>query len=454
MTGMLGRRRNQGPGGKRADELGARRAAGGRKRRALVLLVSGLVLVTILFAVWSIFFVMTHDREEVRLSFLREGEIEESLGLPLVFLEEGTRISAPASGLLIPLAQEGQRLAKDGELALIVAPDKEREALLYKEAEAQYKARLFQVSGFADPTRFQTPRSPADSQLREAIRELINQRSQRNLEALNHQTAGLEDLVRQITPALSLFAGKDDQLEKLAGECQTYLAYLRADPRTVLLRAPLAGEVSYRINDWPQTEEVWAQLKLDPDRVISQLEESARGSGDLGYQLVTQGGDLAILRRFGGLTLASWLSHDHPKAQLIRKGTKLDIRDPESGLELPDCQVEALEENPQGWILRLTCPGARGSLPAEGAYGEVIFVLARTAGLRVSLSSLIDLDPEEGRAGLRRVKGGVTETIRIRLTASDGTFAIIEAEDAGETLSQTDLYVVNPWRIEDGQLIG
>lgn len=451
---MLGRRRDQGPEGKRADELAARRAAGGRKRRALVLLVSGLVLVTLLFAVWSIFFVMTQDREEVRLSFLREGEVEHSMDLPLVFLEEGIRISVPAAGILLPLAQEGQRLAKDGELALIVPPDKEREVLLYKEAAEKYKARLFQISGFADSARFQTARSPADSQLREAIRELISQRSRRNLESLNRQTAVLEDLVSQITPALSLFAEEDDQLDQLAHECQAYLAYLKADPRTVLLRAPLTGEVSFRINDWPRAEEVWPQLKLDPDRVISQLEQTAEGPGDRQYQLVAQGGDLAILRRFGGLTLTSWLSHEDPEAQLIRKGTKLDIRDSESGLELHDCQVETLEESPQGWILRLTCPAAKGPLPAEGVYGEVTFVLARTSGLRVPLSSLTELDLEQGRAGLRRVKGGVTETLKVRVTACDGTFAIIEAEEGEETLSQTDLYVVNPWRIEDGQLIG
>jgi hypothetical protein len=61
---------------------------------------------------------------------------------------------------------------------------------------------------------------------------------------------------------------------------------------------------------------------------------------------------------------------------------------------------------------------------------------------------------EEQTAKLRKIRSAVTETVAVRILAEDGHNALIATlSEEEKALTETDLYVTNPWTAGDGVLI-
>ncbi|HPX92863.1 MAG TPA: hypothetical protein PK646_01455 [Bacillota bacterium] len=451
---VFNNRKRQGGAGQMTDELGVRRAGLERRRRAVHLALALLVIATVSYAVWSILFVLTGRSEAVRLSFIRRGSIDLTASCPLIFLDNGTAVLSPAGGLLVPLLADGQRAAKGETLALIVAPDKEEVAGLFKNSMEKYRARLFVAGGFADPARFQSPRSPADSRLRNAIRALADLGGKPDLRPLG---SSLERIRHEFNGAgleAALFAGEDEELSQYALECEALLEHLKADPRTLILRAPEAGEVHFSMTELPPLDPIWEEMRLEMEAVPLRWVHTRNKQNDRRFMQVSQGEIIAGIRRFSGLKAAFYLDHETAEALSIKKGQRVDLSDPSGGLDLGGCMVERVEKTGPGQLYLLSCDGPACSSPRHAALAEVLLVVGRTSGLRVPVASLLDYDRETQSAGLRRIKGGMTETIEVKVTAADESHALILSKEGEERpLVEADLYVVNPWSIGDGQLI-
>ena len=154
------------------DEVAAQRFARSRRKRIRLLAVAFLVMVTLVFAVWSVVFILTSDKEATRLAFLTRGSGGQTQTVSLAFLGEGQEIMAPGSGILLPLVEEGDRVARDVKIALLVSPNRGDQIQRYGELKEAYYARLFVVSGFDGLVRDPQALSPADSRLREALTAL------------------------------------------------------------------------------------------------------------------------------------------------------------------------------------------------------------------------------------------------------------------------------------------
>lgn len=440
--------------GQVTDELRVKRKLSGRRRRIRSLAIALLVVLTAAYAVWSILFVMTGKGEEVRLAFLRYGTVDRTETCPLIFLDNGTAVMAPSGGLLVPLLEDGQRVAKETELALILPPDKEEEALLYREARAAYNARLLVVSGFADPVRFQSPRSPADSRLRQSIMAMLDLDCLSGTKSLYYKVEAFRQEMQGASSEAALFAGLDEELTRLALECDGLLAFLMADPRTRVIRAPMAGEVCFTGSDLPLLDPVWQEMQRDLQEAALRWTGLPNKRHDGTYNLVVQGERIASIRRFSGMSAAAYLDNQAAGLLALKKGDRIDLSHPETGLYLEGCLVEKAEKIGPGHLYLFACDQVTCSWPRHVAEGSITLIAGQSSGLRVPLASLFDLDQMNLRAGLRCIRGGVTETVEVEILAKDDTHALIQALEGGEKqIREADLYVVNPWSAEDGKLI-
>lgn len=438
------------------DELGARRGLQNRRRRVRYAGLALLILATTAYTVWSIFFVMATEREEARLAFLRVGGVRQVVGCELVPLQAGTEVRAPAGDLLLlPLVEEGGRLAHHAPLALLVPPDLEREAWLYRDAREAFLARQFSLGGLADPSRFQAPLSAADSRLRHAIRDLAYHRS--GLESTGSLGIRADTLRREFQLARvegGLDGMADGELARLAAECESLIVYLKADPRTLTLRAPITGEVHFGGGGWPDEENVRRALKEQTDNGAGGLNLEVPEWPDCRYERVSQGELIATVRRFGGWPALARLDLESIGALSLRKGSRLSLNSPSGTWPDVSCRVEKLEESDAGWLVLLFCEGASPPISGSALMKEVALVSRQATGLRVPVASLIDYERESGKAGLRLVSGGMTRTVEVQVTASDGAHALITTPEGREPrFGEADLYVVNPWTVGDHQLI-
>ncbi|HZK41466.1 MAG TPA: hypothetical protein VFD14_00700 [Clostridia bacterium] len=430
------------------DEVAAQRFARSRRKRVRLLAVAFLVMVTLVFAIWSVVFILTSDKEATRLAFLTRGSVGQTQTVSLAFLGEGQEMMAPGSGILLPLVEEGDRVARDVKIALLVSPDRGDQIQRYGELKEAYYARLFVVSGFADLARHPQALSPADSRLREALTALAGA-------ADSGEMAGalqaFDFLFPRSRAEAALFVGQDAQLDQLASEIEALRALFESDAGTIVLRAPLTGLVSFVVPPFPSHYEA---IKEDPPRHMEALASQAYQPKDSRYQMVQAGGIVASVQRFSGRSLVAFLPVQQAEDLDLRRGSKINLLREVDGLDWQACELTSLDRLEAGYLLKLSYEDWSGYQPGSLAFQDVQLQLADQKGLRLPLTSLMDLDLDRGKARLMKVTGGVTTGLEVRILASDGRYAIIEAvEGAGRPLSESDLYVVNPWTTEEGQLI-
>lgn len=443
MTRNRDRRQTSGP-----DELGVRRSQSRRRKRFRLLAVTVLVLLTLVFAIWSVVYILTSEEEATRLSFLTKGSVDRSLAVSLIFIEEGVPITSPGSGILLPLVDEGDRVARDVEIALLVPLDKEAQVQRYKETKEAYNARLLVVRGFADLSRNPLALSPADSRLRESITGVTRAQGS---EAMTRALGIFRYRLPLAQSEAGLFRREDAQLDQLASDLSDLVNLIRADDRTRVVRAPLTGLVTFPV---PDSLTAYADVKETPLSLVTALATSPWITRDSRYQRVEAAEVLALVNRFSGRTLAVYVPEPDEEDLTLRVAGKLDLVEEAQGLDLQGCEISRLDRLDQGLLICLNYEDWSGYQPAYAALEEVNLLLPGQEGLRLALTSLMDLDLERGEARLMKVSGGLTESIEVRILASDDRYAIIEAgEGAERDLNEADLYVVNPWTTEEGLLI-
>lgn len=121
---------------------------------------------------------------------------------------------------------------------------------------------------------------------------------------------------------------------------------------------------------------------------------------------------------------------------------------------LKNLEVTRVREEATGDWLWVSSDEWTGYQPLTAAIEGATLIASTVKGLSVPLRSLMDVDFEARTATLRKIKGGVTETVTVDIVAHDGRVAIIASpEGESRPLTEADLFVTNPWTAGDGVLI-
>ena len=433
----------------RVDELSKKRRSLQAKRHLRLLLIAALVLVTIASSVWLIVLIMTADREAPRLQFLQKAEMEEKESVFVIFIDDAVTVTSPDHGIFLPLLEEGERVAKDALVGLILPYDREQDATRYRALDQSVREGYFVLSGVADTTRHPQPIAPVDGRLRAAILAMTQLAVQDTGEALRQ----FDHAFLEAQSQASLFARADERQQALIGERDRLLDDLLADGRVVALRAHMTGELSFHpFSPIHEFDPVWGEYGDDPERAIAQLMGMTVEGEDRRYAKVSAGEPLLSLRRFSGRSMILW----HPttdKGGAIQKGSRVMLSLPGTS-RLKNLEVTRVREEATGDWLWVSSDEWTGYQPLTAAIEGATLIASTVKGLSVPLRSLMDVDFEARTATLRKIKGGVTETVTVDIVAHDGRVAIIASpEGESRPLTEADLFVTNPWTAGDGVLI-
>ncbi len=240
----------------RVDELAKKRRSLQAKRHLRLLFIAALVLVTVASSVWLIVLIMTVDREAPRLRFLQKAEMEEKESVFVIFIDDAVTVTSPDHGIFLPLLEEGERVAKDALVGLILPYDREQDATRYRALDQSVREGYFVLSGFADTTRHPQAIAPVDGRLRAAILAMTQLAVQDTGAALRQFDHAFLDARSQA----SLFARADERQQALIGERDRLLDDLLADGRVVALRAHMTGELSFHpFSPIQEVDPVWGE---------------------------------------------------------------------------------------------------------------------------------------------------------------------------------------------------
>ncbi|NLA71380.1 MAG: hypothetical protein GX850_02975 [Clostridiaceae bacterium] len=437
------------------DELSARRQVKRKKNSLRLAAMITLVLVTISFTVWSIMFILARDHEESRLSFLTSQTVGVPISSSIAILSDSTIVIAPSGGLLLPLVDEGSRVAKEGRYALIVPIEREDDVRRYRELKDTYRARLFAASGFADVNRYPLPLSPGDSLLREAIPAVSRSGGADESLDLKHSMRKLRFAFQRALTDAESFAKPVEELGSFGHECDSLLSSLESDANTRTLRAPVTCQVSFVLASSASAHdaEYWEWIP-NPLSAIDQLINDPLIAEVLSYCQVETGQTVATLSKFSEQSVMAFISTDDLGSQSIKKGDRVDLYHRGEALAMKNCLVTRIISEDEIQRVFVTCEALPEHILHRSAMKDVSFIARNVKGLCVPLRSLANVSPDSQTAELMRIAGGVTQTITVNVLGMDERYAVIESQDTEtRALSEADLYVVNPWTISDGKLI-
>ncbi|HZK28766.1 MAG TPA: hypothetical protein VFD19_00950, partial [Clostridia bacterium] len=405
--------------------------------------------------VWSVVFILARTEEEPRLAFLTSETVEVRIPASIAILSDAIMMEAPVGGLLLPLVEEGARVAKDGPFALIVPSAREDDVRRYHDLKETHKARLFMVSGFADLAGYPLPLSPSDSLLRESLAAVGRSRGTDQLFALQQSMRSLRYSFGRALSDAELFAAQDTQLASLSRELDGLLASLESDVNTQTLRAPISCGVNFvfapslAVHD----AEHW-EWEPNPQKVIDQLANDSSIAGDVRYAQVAAGQRIVVLRKFSAQSLMAFVANNQADGQSLRKGDRVDLYHDQETVLSRKCLVTRIVEEDGLQRVFLLCDALPEHILHRSVMQDVSLVALRVTGLRVPLRSLMNMNADTKTADFMRITGGVTQRIRVNVLALDDRYAVIGSLDSDTSpLREADLYVVNPWTIGDGKLI-
>lgn len=438
------------------DQFQDQRKKRDKRHRANLLAMVVLVVVTVAFTIWSLIFILARHQETTRLAFITKKMVEESTACSVVFINRNEELLAPADGILVPLVQEGDRVAKGTPIALVVHATSAEEVKRYIQANDACDARKMILVGLSNTVEETLPKTRSDSLMREAISTLNRSRIIGDLSELQRSSKLLGDAIAQYRSEPLKGMEQDETLKELLRERDRLLERLEASvAQNGVLTAPIPGTVSYysSIAEEIKDESYWKD-EPDPLAAIERLSDSSLQPVDSRQTIVKANAPVATISNASSNTIIAITPHNPDEENRPDRGDSIDLILSEEDGRIDRCRISRVVRGEHLDRLFLSAPIGLEPASRQTVFRHASMSAKRTTGLSVPIRSLIDFNLETGIAKLKKITGGVTETISVKIVAVDGTYAIIENLVEGNTpLKEADLFVVNPWTIGEGVLI-
>lgn len=414
---------------------------------------SVLVVLTVAFTIWALVYIMARGSETTRLAFIMKKKIEKTVPCSVAFIDQCDTIRAPAQGILVPLVEEGTRVAKGDRVAMIVPAGHEEEVGKFLAANESYYTRRSILAGLKNVTEDALPKTRSDSLMREAILSLSRVSIVGDLSAF-------QSAMRHLRKAQIEYRGEslqvdgDTELTELRRERDRLLDHLETFAvKGGFLAAPSPGTVSFYVSrsDEVSDENKWREI-ADPKAEIERLAAPSSQPTDSRQNLVAADMPVARVSNVAANTMVAVIPHDPDEETRLKRGDTVDLI-VSSDLRLDRCRVTGVRQGEEVDAIFLTAPAVLELSMRLTAVTDALMTVESLTGPAVPVRSLIDYCDDALTARLKKVEKGVTKTIAVRVLICDGTYAVIEHPEGLEPLREAELYVVNPWTIGEGLLI-
>jgi multidrug efflux pump subunit AcrA (membrane-fusion protein) len=516
------------------DEFSLQRSLQQRKRRIRLFAIITLVVLALIFSIWTLSLVFYPKKETPRMSFFRREWVMESVSCHIARIDNGSEIKASKSGILVPFVRERQSVAA-GDLIGLIAPESLSSQIdAYRQARDQVDQASYIASEIGNRKKTGVPMLPGDSLMRAAYRDLTKTHRRGKLYTYQDALSGLDKAYNRSVLEYISTGTPNESVTSLERMCTDMEATLqRSVNPDALLFAEQAGVVQFEFvpdtYDWDDND--WLRC-ADPAAQIEKIVSNSKYAVSSAYQSVAKGASIGSIDDFGSGRFTALIT-DPVDVVLKRKADDLmALYIPETDTLLQNLRIIKAEKNKERAQFILTYSSTQAPMMCL-ANTEAQLVLSRARGWVVPIRSLFNLsyeqregidvlinptsteddgvDPEikstkngaiattttdaiadadttvahenptnlsKGESieksvnepidpytvqsgeyyGLKMISGGRVYSIRVRVVASDGHFAVIESIEPTESAlplpDERSLYVVNPWTIEEGELIG
>ncbi|MEA4888469.1 MAG: HlyD family efflux transporter periplasmic adaptor subunit [Clostridiaceae bacterium] len=417
----------------------------GRSRAAsLAILVMLIMLVTFV----AIILVMKQSKPRPRFVFLQQGELMHNIDSVGLIARDEAVFNAPADGILKPLTTEGSRVSKSQKLALIIPEGKEEDLKSLQKCENDMIDLQNELMSHGKGAGAKAIYDESAASLAAVINLVRSDASKGSLANLNAYEASLSVIMEQRTSKLMNIDFEDSRLVELKQTQKTLEQSLGLDAGTLICQKP--GLVSFKLDG------LEGILTLDAAASITAADYQKYIQDSNAVLTVSQtvAKDSPVLRIASNLYqyLIFLLPNTSPAGFIVDQFYSINV--PNDGITIENCRVIRSEASGTDALVvfrtdrKVEWLSDRRLIQAE-------LTLSSTTGLKVPLTSLIDFDETAGQSSIMIVINGYTRICKVTVKDHDRESAIIEPIDT-ETYkpSESNILVVNPDSIEEGEFIG
>jgi len=515
------------------DEFSLQRSLQQRKRRFRLFAIVTLVILTLIFSIWTLSIVFYPKKETPRMSFFRREWVVDSVTCSIARIDNGSEIKATETGIFVPFIRERQSVAA-GDLIGLIAPQSLSEQIdTYRQARDRVDQASYLASEIGYRKKAGVPISPGDSLMRAAYRDLTKSVRRGNLSTYLNALRSLDKAFNRSVIEYVSTGTQNESVTELERVCVDMEATLRRIVKpNALLFAERAGVVQFDYvpdsygwedNDWFRCD--------DPAVQIEKIVASSKTAVNSAYQTVHKGSSIGSIDDFGSghftavITdpVSEVLKHKAddimalyiPETDTLFQNLRIvkAAKDKElaqfilsySSNQAPmmcvaDTEAQLVLSRARGWVVpnrslfnlsyeqlegvdalinpsstedgieseMTSSANGTASTTSIDATDDVGATVVHDISTNPSMATSADkgvvepIDPYDvqsgGYFGLKMVSGGRVYSIRVRVVATNGQFAVIESIEPKESAlplpDERSLYVVNPWTIEEGELIG
>lgn len=419
-----------------------------RKARNRAASLAMLVMLIMLVTVVAIILVMRQTRPRPRFLFIQTGEVVHQVASTGLIVRDEQVFTAPDDGTIKPLASEGSRVAKGQKLAMVIRSGKEDDLADLQKIERDIIDLQNELMNHGKGAGAQAIYDESAASLATVINLVRSDISRGTLANLNAYEASLSVILDQRTARLMKVDFDDARLTSLQQTQQALEQQLGLDSGTLVCEKP--GIVSFKLDGLEDDLSILGATALTADdyrRLTKDTPPSAAVGGS-----VAKGSP--VLRIASNLyqVLIFLLPDTDSSTFVINDVHTVNI--PADGMTIDNCQVLRSVADGTGTLVVFKTDHKVEWL-ADRRLVQAELTVSRTSGLKVPLTSLIDLDTDSGQASLMIVTGGFTQICKVDVLDSDRESAIVQAiETERNKPVASSILVVNPESIEAGEFIG
>lgn len=434
-------------------ERGKKRKARRRRRRLFSLL--GFVLLLIYVpAIWKWLFSANHE-----IGIIRTSTMEVKTAVKGVFIRKEMILTSPGTGIIIPTIQNGDRVAKAGEVASYIQSDMKDVVESYRQMETEILKRV--VSSFGDMVDVQ--REIWDSAVETQVDRLTDISNNGNLEEAEdirgRVNRVLESRARDIlynSSGQDRLVNEKQELDRLKGNVQKSVQSLTS---------PESGIVSYS-NDGLEDilsmdslniisldqinkaidENIFTEKSLTPSEINAKENEPYaklifNDRAWIAFLVPEkQGGEISLLHQRAGLDNKQISFHIEIDGIDERIPITIEqVRDKDHGVNIVIARMEKMIEK---------------TMDHRAVKGDLI--IKSVTGMKVPLRSLFNINSVDDTADICIVDMDRARFARVQIIARQDNYAIIEnldITDVQQSVNIFDVYLLNPKNVEEGQVI-
>lgn len=418
-----------------------------RKKKQRFFNLATFCLILLVFSL-ALFHLISGRRPQPRFMFLTKDSLSRELEVQALIVRDETVYRAPVSGVYRSFVPQGSKVAKNAKVGQILPVDKAEDMRLLNKAENDvndYRLALL-AEGKAGNSRriFEASNEEIYRSLSILYDHLIQDDQSKSAEI----EAELRRTLQQRVEDVAAFDFHDEDLNQLIAErdrreqkLADSMSLMRSEVSGIYIRHMdgLESSLSPGILSEISVPEIRDAFKMPAPQLPSDMIEA----GDPVFKLIR--------------SIYQYLVFEDPSSSFdqsdeLRK--QLRVYCPANGVTLKNCLVTQVRDLPKGTITVLRTSAAVDAFAAYRSIPLTLY-LDEQEGLRVPKSVFMDYEPGNVEASLKIVNGGYVHAVKVKITAENPYYALIEPlENSPYPIEVSTMVVLDPASVPEGEALG